>query len=693
MVVPPSAYEAQPQPGRSTQPQGRSDGPNLSTNRAARPSRSRLTAGAASYLVSHRGCLHFRIRVPDDLRPCLGRSELRRSLQTPSLRQARPQAMKLAVVAHLIFNLLRGRLAMQQGKDKLGQGWRGFDPEALARLSDARIRELVNAWLDRALADEWESQLLRDHTPRDPDEMRDILIDLYQDDMEALEARDYRRIEPQALGALEEAGVSKAGGQGPEAESLVASEAEEAAKLRYAKLADAMLRARAAVFEASSAPYFDGSLRPYPGLNISIVRQLQEAGFIEAPDPVPGTGQGRPFPVLSPGLPGPSPAHVKGPCLSAAVAKYVEVKWVDWKPSSQKDIPNRLSLFVDIMREVVAGEDLALTAITRDHVRSFCEVLKGLPKSRNKDRDYRGKSLAELARMEIPPAKRMEPSTVAERFTATRSFLKWAEKEYGRDIGFEARWLNDAFQMPKAYKRAKSGRSKSNRDHFTMDELKALFDPAAYLPATDPQPSRFWCPLVALFTGMRINEIAQLRHADLRQEEEEGVWVFDVNSRQDEGKTEAGKRLVPIHPFLMDGLGLLDYSHRAREEHPKSENLFPELLANVKRSMAHTVGQWFTRYRRGLAIGGGSGEKSGKVFHSFRHTVVHKTLRVDLIAPQLVQAVVGHEEKGANIGVTARYAGRYPVATLRDEVICKLTWDQDIPALAELAASKWARGK
>jgi integrase len=343
------------------------------------------------------------------------------------------------------------------------------------------------------------------------------------------------------------------------------------------------------------------------------------------------------------------------------------------------------------MREVVAGEDLHLTKITRDHVRRFCEVLKGMPKNRNKDRDYRGKSFAELASMEIPPGKRMDPSTVAERFTATRTFLKWAESEYGRDIGFEARWLNEAFQMPKAYKRAKSGRVKSNRDHFTVDELKTLFDPSTYLPATDPHPSRFWCPLVALFTGMRINEIAQLRHADLRQQD--GVWVFDVNSRENEGKTEAGKRLVPIHLFLIDRLGLLDYSHRTQTKHPLSQNLFPELAANVKRSMAHTVGQWFTRYRRGLDIGGGTGEKSSKVFHSFRNTVVHQTLRVDLIAPQLVQAVVGHEEKGADIGVTARYAGRYPVATLRDEVICKLTWDQDIPALAELAASKWARGK
>lgn len=59
MVFPPSAFQAPLPPGRPTQPQGWSDSPNLSTGPAARPNRSRLTAGAASYLVSHLGCLHF----------------------------------------------------------------------------------------------------------------------------------------------------------------------------------------------------------------------------------------------------------------------------------------------------------------------------------------------------------------------------------------------------------------------------------------------------------------------------------------------------------------------------------------------------------------------------------------------------------------------------------------------------------
>ena len=67
MVFSPSVFQAQSVPGRSTQPQGRSEAPDLSTTRTTHPSRSRLTAGVASYLVSHRGCLHFRIRVPDDL--------------------------------------------------------------------------------------------------------------------------------------------------------------------------------------------------------------------------------------------------------------------------------------------------------------------------------------------------------------------------------------------------------------------------------------------------------------------------------------------------------------------------------------------------------------------------------------------------------------------------------------------------
>src|SRR4051812_19436095 len=53
------------------------------------------------------------------------------------------------------------------------------------------------------------------------------------------------------------------------------------------------------------------------------------------------------------------------------------------------------------------------------------------------------------------------------------------------------------------------------RQPFTSDDIDAIFDPKVY-PAPDrANPSKFWIPLLALFTGARLNEIGQLLRSDV----------------------------------------------------------------------------------------------------------------------------------------------------------------------------------
>lgn len=597
-----------------------------------------------------------------------------------------------------------------------GRGWRRFDPKALAGLTDQQIRDMAKAWLDRTLAEDWESWLLREHRPLGPEELRDTLTSLYVEDMEALESRRYGRVEGDVARVLEEGLIPQqpASGQGQtQAQPTGGSTTnqgeglERQARLQYLKLCDAMLRARAAALEASSAPGFAGRLVPNPNLNISMARELLEAWYgplLGGPGLVP-----MPLQAGMAGLVGqaiPAPARVQdGPRLSEAVDKYLEVKGPTWKPSSRKDIPPHIWQFVDIMRKAVAnGGDVPITSLTRDHIRGYCTVMQALPNRFAKAPEYKNKSYAKLVKLNLPEDQRLSPQTLTNRFTNIRSFLNWASEEYGIDAGR----LNSAFIMPQGVK-SRGQRSTSTRDHFTLQELTKLFDPAKYLEATAKHPSRFWVPLIALFTGMRASEICRLHLDELRQASDEEfimpvgqgrpgqapperVWVFDISNRGsgDRPKTEAGERLVPVHPFLVECLGLLEYAQWTRQQKPGQVQLFPEIIPNVKHDMGHTVGQWFTRYRRALEIGGQEGQKSSKVFHSFRHTVIHYLTRTAMVAPQLVQAVVGHEEKGADIGVTAIYAGNYPAHVLRDEVIMRLPWVEALPRLGELATSPWA---
>lgn len=71
-----------------------------------------------------------------------------------------------------------------------------------------------------------------------------------------------------------------------------------------------------------------------------------------------------------------------------------------------------------------------------------------------------------------------------------------------------------------------------------------------------PRRGRFWVPLIALFSGMRMNEICQLHAADIHRLD--GVDCFFVTegpSDSDNGKrlkTAASERLIPIHPALIE---------------------------------------------------------------------------------------------------------------------------------------------
>ena len=154
---------------------------------------------------------------------------------------------------------------------------------------------------------------------------------------------------------------------------------------------------------------------------------------------------------------------------------------------------------------------------------------------------------------------------------------------------------------------------------FTKDELKKIFDPLTYPRVMDIKYSyRYWIPLIALYSGMRLNEICQLYLDDIKVSK--GVWYFDISDeRKDQHiKNSQSKRLVPIHSKLLE-LGIIEYANKVKEikvdnKHP--ERLFYQLNYSVKNHYIQAISQWFGRYLKKIGI-----DSRSKVFHSFRHTV------------------------------------------------------------------------
>lgn len=204
-------------------------------------------------------------------------------------------------------------------------------------------------------------------------------------------------------------------------------------------------------------------------------------------------------------------------------------------------------------------------------------------------------------------------------------------------------------------------------EEFSKDELKAIFNPATYPNRHNIYHSaRYWIPLIALYTGMRLNEICQLYCDDVKYENK--IWYFQLtDERPDQHlKNKQSHRIVPIHPKLIE-FGLIDYLKDTRKN--KKERLFFKLEYSKKNHYAHQISTWFGRYLKEVQI-----KTRSKVFHSIRHLV--KTYLRDCKVPLEYQnAICGWT--GTDVGQKV-YAGKVPLKNLYEE-ICKL----DYPFLNE----------
>lgn len=169
--------------------------------------------------------------------------------------------------------------------------------------------------------------------------------------------------------------------------------------------------------------------------------------------------------------------------------------------------------------------------------------------------------------------------------------------------------------------------ARRKRKEFDLTALEALFSSPIYSQDVRPTQGRgeaaYWLPLIALYTGARLEEIAQLRPSDIKRERyldgndnPAEAWVICVVNDPDEGMTTKNansERRIPLHPAL-EALGLVRYATDATAR--KDRLLFPALKPNLYGKLGAKWGEWWSTYRRDVC---GITDRL-VVFHSFRHT-------------------------------------------------------------------------
>lgn len=331
--------------------------------------------------------------------------------------------------------------------------------------------------------------------------------------------------------------------------------------------------------------------------------------------------------------------------VSHAAKEFVREKMRDpaekWTAQTKKQNEAVYRLFVDHVG------DCPIDAVTRQDAVNFRATVARLQPNWARSAKAKGLPLSELLeRYAASPGEASLTNKTLDRYTsALVGLFRWlkARDLYSGDNPFGGLMTRN--------KKRREGRTKWLP--FSDDELKSLFRSPLFLktsaeqrvkPKThDVKTALLWAPLISLYSGLRSDEICQLRISDVR--EDNGVWYFNVAEAGDDKqvKTPAGYRRVPVHSMLVR-CGFLEYLEHVRGQ--GYEFLLPGLKPggpDGKRNWYFT--RTFTEYRRGVNVERLDPQtgRNRVSFHSFRKNVGTALERARIPESEAVQ-VLGHEK-------------------------------------------------
>jgi integrase len=217
---------------------------------------------------------------------------------------------------------------------------------------------------------------------------------------------------------------------------------------------------------------------------------------------------------------------------------------------------------------------------------------------------------------------------------------------------------------------AKKAVAKAAKSWLPFDDadLEAIFAPERFLLAK--KPHEHWVPLLLLHQGLRVGEASQLRTDDVA--EATGYWTLRVSDEAPgtRTKTQAAKRVVPLHPALLE-LGLPDYLADVRRLTGGEAFLFPYLNTKSVNGMGDVPGAALNAYLASVL------KHARKRSHSFRHTV-NDRLKQAGVTEEVRCEFVGHEYETTNSSV---YASRLNACAMADIVFPALAFRIDYARL------------
>lgn len=299
------------------------------------------------------------------------------------------------------------------------------------------------------------------------------------------------------------------------------------------------------------------------------------------------------------------------------------------------------------------GADRAIDSITPQEIYDFREALRSVPPKWTSNKLLKGLSLREAAQkaktLDLPPTSY---TTVNNKLSAISPLYGW--------LAENPRWLG--IKNPCAGLFHKDVKGKNRRPSFSTEDFNKILSSPLYTgflaDGSEHKPGnmhaddwRKWLPVLAMFTGARIGELAQLRVGDVRLEK--GEWFVHIREDEKAGlKTKSRKsRPAPIHSMLVE-FGFMDFVEQRREEvgDDPAAQLFTGFEANKRDQIGAVPSRWFRSFLKKIGVKSGA---DGRGAHSFRHALSDRLRSEAELLDNDAAVFLGHSQKSTTGGYGA----------------------------------------
>ena len=322
---------------------------------------------------------------------------------------------------------------------------------------------------------------------------------------------------------------------------------------------------------------------------------------------------------------------IAGGLLSSNIKTFIDRKKVEGKSIKEIGSDNKiLEEFVEIVG------DFDFSRVTKKEVSYYIDVQTKLPPNRKKSQKYRDLTIKQVMELNLSQKETQTPQNINKRLSKLSVFGNWGVRQ--------GLLLTNPFSGMKFLVKKQPNR----RQPFTTDDLKKILKPETYLNWTinfehpykihkvNNKLPYYWVFLLGIFSGMRTNEMCQLRLSDLNKVDK--IWfMFVEDSENTKVKTESSIRKIPLHPQLIE-LGFIDYVGNLRKK--KKTRVFWELRED-RDGFASKVSR---HYNEKFLPAIGVWEKHKKVLYCTRHTFINK-LYSEKVDENVIKTLVGHEKE------------------------------------------------